>query len=678
MKTVFPTRNVAHVFANETQDNGRNPQGNFYFNGRVIYSYRDSWPLCVLTPFQGANGKRVAIFNGCSYSVTTSRHASHVRDALRGLPFNVVSVPSSFDSYDARALENGNAQPLAKMAASLATEARAEFSQAIRKRCEHRAAWLLDSAARNYANAGALVALIPGAADKRKARAEVGTLPAAFPLAWRDDSGNPLADLIATLGDARRAQAATEARETMKRAVSNARGFWKEARSDSNSAEIRRIRAKSAISELRSAAIFAKRCAMKLPRGLPSIATVNAYRDKLEPLEMAQRFESNTRRVIFARTTATENYFSSVRALRNGTSRAPDQLRRALGDTRNARSVSKVCQEARRVVNRSHPEAFQPDASGHAVKIVRDAYNALHAECVATLAALEPLELRVERMANRELLESAQAQANEDAHNATDNVTTLGFMIKRITEAEELRAANPNLARGIAVNYSGQDVKAIRERFALATYGNRVAAFETATGRAEELAAQAAQADARTVYAANRAADSARLALQNARDIAGIMATLRQDADITETEATRALLATLPELAARVEAATAHVATLEVDSIRAWRNRDKFAPVPASTVFRLSACGQEIESSRGARVSIAAGARLWRMIRAAVDSGTGATWAHGEGPAVGSFRALAINADGSAIIGCHTITATEARAFARFMEWPPFDVARAA
>lgn len=88
-------------------------------------------------------------------------------------------------------------------------------------------------------------------------------------------------------------------------------------------------------------------------------------------------------------------------------------------------------------------------------------------------------------------------------------------------------------------------------------------------------------------------------------------------------------------------------------------------------IFRRGANG-DIVSSMGAQVSETAGRRLWALIRAAVSAGRSRTWPHGEGPHVGPFTLRNIGADGSAVVGCHTITAREARAFAEHMAWPPF------
>lgn len=112
-------------------------------------------------------------------------------------------------------------------------------------------------------------------------------------------------------------------------------------------------------------------------------------------------------------------------------------------------------------------------------------------------------------------------------------------------------------------------------------------------------------------------------------------------------------------------------------AVECWRRGDNAARsgflYRAAPRFRIAANGQEIESSMGARVSVAAGRLLWRMIRRAVQSGAAMQWDYGRGPHIGSFQARTIRADGSAVIGCHEITAQEARDFAAFMEWPPID-----
>lgn len=74
-KHVFPTRELAHLWAHQTQDNARNSQDNFYFKGKTIYSYRDNYPIATLY-------KDIVFFRLDSYSNTTSKHIGHTRGAV--------------------------------------------------------------------------------------------------------------------------------------------------------------------------------------------------------------------------------------------------------------------------------------------------------------------------------------------------------------------------------------------------------------------------------------------------------------------------------------------------------------------------------------------------------------------------------------------------------------------
>ena len=103
-----------------------------------------------------------------------------------------------------------------------------------------------------------------------------------------------------------------------------------------------------------------------------------------------------------------------------------------------------------------------------------------------------------------------------------------------------------------------------------------------------------------------------------------------------------------------------------------WRAGDPSAPRPSGVAFRLMADGVTVESTLGARVTVNAARRLWALIRATVNAGRDLSWTYGAGPAVGPFRVSRIGSDGSAVVGCHDITANEARMFARVMQWPPF------
>lgn len=76
MKTVFDNSMLAHVWAQQSQDQGRNHNDSFYFYGSTIFSYNSSFPIA---KFAKTN---VVLFTINDYSVTTARHKSHTRQAI--------------------------------------------------------------------------------------------------------------------------------------------------------------------------------------------------------------------------------------------------------------------------------------------------------------------------------------------------------------------------------------------------------------------------------------------------------------------------------------------------------------------------------------------------------------------------------------------------------------------
>lgn len=80
MKTVFTNSMVAHVWAQQTQEHGRNSSSSIFFEGATIYSYGRHF-------FIGHFAKpNIVLLNFQTYSVTTSQHQSEVS---RALPSNI-------------------------------------------------------------------------------------------------------------------------------------------------------------------------------------------------------------------------------------------------------------------------------------------------------------------------------------------------------------------------------------------------------------------------------------------------------------------------------------------------------------------------------------------------------------------------------------------------------------
>jgi hypothetical protein len=75
MANRFPGREVAHVWNSQSQSEGQNNNGQFYFTGRRLYSYGSHFLVGFIMP------DGVALLNASSYSITTSKHQSFARNA---------------------------------------------------------------------------------------------------------------------------------------------------------------------------------------------------------------------------------------------------------------------------------------------------------------------------------------------------------------------------------------------------------------------------------------------------------------------------------------------------------------------------------------------------------------------------------------------------------------------
>lgn len=75
-RQVYPTHEIAGLWWSERQESARNPQGNFYFRNRIIYSYRDGFPIARKVD------SSLVLINRNRYSMTTGRHINLVRYAI--------------------------------------------------------------------------------------------------------------------------------------------------------------------------------------------------------------------------------------------------------------------------------------------------------------------------------------------------------------------------------------------------------------------------------------------------------------------------------------------------------------------------------------------------------------------------------------------------------------------
>lgn len=78
MRKVFDNAMVAHVWAQQRQSEARSHNGNFWFDGDTIFSYRT--PIARL--LRGEDGAMVALISSHRYSISTNGHRSDIYRAL--------------------------------------------------------------------------------------------------------------------------------------------------------------------------------------------------------------------------------------------------------------------------------------------------------------------------------------------------------------------------------------------------------------------------------------------------------------------------------------------------------------------------------------------------------------------------------------------------------------------
>lgn len=83
-RKVWPREQVAHLWANKSQDEARDPSGNFYFTGRALFSYGSHYVFAAHV--DTADGAAI-LWNDASSTVTTNKHRSNVyRATHNGAP----------------------------------------------------------------------------------------------------------------------------------------------------------------------------------------------------------------------------------------------------------------------------------------------------------------------------------------------------------------------------------------------------------------------------------------------------------------------------------------------------------------------------------------------------------------------------------------------------------------
>jgi hypothetical protein len=115
MKKVFQNSELAHVYAQQSQDSGRNANGSFYFRGKTLYSYGSHFPICKFVTNE--RGDNALLFTERTYSNTTAKQISLTRNATNQYNKVYCNNPDSThaDNFKAWTVEaNKSADKLAK------------------------------------------------------------------------------------------------------------------------------------------------------------------------------------------------------------------------------------------------------------------------------------------------------------------------------------------------------------------------------------------------------------------------------------------------------------------------------------------------------------------------------------------------------------------------------------
>lgn len=111
MKKVVDKHTVAHLWANQMQDEARTPTGNLFFRTNKIYSY--GYHFQIACHIVNKNGEKAILFTNRKYSVTTSQHISIVSRAIPNY-LKVIQVPDLDRLHEAFAMWEREAEGIAE------------------------------------------------------------------------------------------------------------------------------------------------------------------------------------------------------------------------------------------------------------------------------------------------------------------------------------------------------------------------------------------------------------------------------------------------------------------------------------------------------------------------------------------------------------------------------------
>lgn len=627
MRTVMPSREVTHVWASQQQPAGRNGKRTLYFDGPTIYSYGNHWPLAhFLRP-------DVVIINADTYGNSTSRHASYTRQAL---PRHVETIHIPECGAVREFLRNSdNPKPLLNSLHGLIGVHLDSAAKRLKPALFHS----------DISAAQAVVASYDRLADFYEAPRYV--LPAYVPTLppYLRAGDTPFADTAAaTMAAFKTAHREARGREQFAEQCTHLRDAWAARRAT----VIYLGECQATRNELDR---LAERYGLTVPRKLPSARTIaRELASATDAADIAECSQLATR--VANHVGVVQRLYAEFRSVHTstGVQQLPDHREPLSRNGYNAAHILRSLHTCNWMRGVGTPEfshdRFErlapPQLPAKPSPQLRETTDALRALIAAAQQDLAPLYAKMNRARTRELL---QIEARSIMWRLRDAEFTgwanLASNINSYRLAYE-SAEKEGLARGLhhpdrmqelhsagQTQYKAQRAQEQREE--------RIAFAEQAVAVLRNPPLHLPYTFANALYTAERG---------------------RQN--LTESVPDHPLVAELGALIALYPDVTAPTSG-SPEAVAAWRAGDKAAPPPAGFVFRC--IGERIESSQGATVTVAEGLKLWRLIQCgARDFGD-------NGPRIGYYQLRSIAPDGSAVVGCHHITAEEVQSFGLHMGW---------
>lgn len=270
MKTrqVWPREQVAHLWANASQDSARDPSGNMFFTGAALYSYGHHF--CIGYRLERADGSPLFLLNADSYSVTTSKMQYIARRAIYGDTARVAGLRQ--DSFYGQAWRGALATAALAQAGALYSEAGAV------KRVSMKRDGLMSEAAERVTAARALADVIR--ADKSASKPDKAAARAVLAAIAKADAVTFTPADNASEREACDARALILAREDMRAdyraAMDRAARYMHAANGDGDSWTRRHDAARDAVNTLNNARDLAKRYGFRMPSTREAQAAMDA------------------------------------------------------------------------------------------------------------------------------------------------------------------------------------------------------------------------------------------------------------------------------------------------------------------------------------------------------------------------------------------------------------------